>query len=175
MKQHRIFKNEKGIAVITALMLLVILTLIGFAATNTTTVETQIAGSEISIKQGFYKADAGVTYAIRNFSEADFNSKTPIWLPITADSNPRKDNPDPNMDDQEASLIERRDVDEDGFVDFALYYLYLVKPSEPMIVEVRSVSLPDKNGHGANVIIDAEMQLPTVVDKDVGPGNLTNH
>ena len=172
MKQHRILNNDKGVAVITALMLLVILTLIGIAATNTTTIETQIAGSEANMKQGFYKADAGVSFAVRNFGEADIkNTKRPIWLSMADRKN------DPNMDDQDDSLITTQDFDGDGVSDFELYYLYLVRPSGsgPMIVEVRSMSLPDKNGHGGNMIIDAEVQLPTVVDKGPGEGNLTDY
>ncbi len=51
--------NEDGFALIVALMMMVILTLIGIAATNTTMFELNIAGNERLAAQRFYTADSG--------------------------------------------------------------------------------------------------------------------
>lgn len=52
-------KNDQGFVLITALMMLVILMIIGIAATNTTTIELQIGGNDKATKIAFYGADAG--------------------------------------------------------------------------------------------------------------------
>ena len=56
-------KNEKGAALLTAVMLLVILTIIGLAGVNTTLFEENISHNEAAYRQGFYKADGGISVA----------------------------------------------------------------------------------------------------------------
>lgn len=51
--------NNQGFALITALLVLVVLTLIGFSALNTTTFEIQIAGNERATSDRFLAADSG--------------------------------------------------------------------------------------------------------------------
>jgi hypothetical protein len=54
-----ILKNEKGSAIIMAMMILVLLTIIGIAATNTSIYESQIIGNEHRYQIDFYVADSG--------------------------------------------------------------------------------------------------------------------
>ena len=54
-----ILKNDKGSAIVTTLMVLVLLTIIGIAATNTSTFESQIIGNEHRYQIDFYVADSG--------------------------------------------------------------------------------------------------------------------
>ncbi|MCP4350883.1 MAG: hypothetical protein GY795_35915 [Desulfobacterales bacterium] len=63
-------KDEKGIALLTAIMLLVILTIIGLAAVNTMQTERDIASGETAYRIGFYMADSGISYA-RTLKEGD--------------------------------------------------------------------------------------------------------
>lgn len=63
MKHLFVYKNEKGIALVTAMMLLVILTIIGLAAVDTMQMERDIASGETAYRIGFYMADAGISYA----------------------------------------------------------------------------------------------------------------
>ncbi|MCP4104786.1 MAG: hypothetical protein GY749_04500 [Desulfobacteraceae bacterium] len=64
MKQPFVtLKDEKGIALLTAIMLLVILTIIGLAAVNTMQTERDIAAGETAYRIGFYMADSGISYA----------------------------------------------------------------------------------------------------------------
>ncbi len=51
-------RNEKGFVLITSLMILVVLTLIGIAATRNTSIELQIAGNDRLVKETFYAAEA---------------------------------------------------------------------------------------------------------------------
>ena len=52
-------KNEKGSALILALLILVLLTLMGISATTTSTIEVQMAGSEKFYEMAFYAAESG--------------------------------------------------------------------------------------------------------------------
>ena len=61
MKRNRL-KNQKGVSLVIALMILLVLTLIGISAISTTTYETNIAGNERLYNKAFYTSDAGVDY-----------------------------------------------------------------------------------------------------------------
>jgi len=52
-----IVTNKRGSALVVALLMLVVLTLIGISATTTTTFELQIAGNDKLFKRAFYSAD----------------------------------------------------------------------------------------------------------------------
>jgi hypothetical protein len=60
MKMLSVIRNDRGSALIVALLCLVLLTLIGIGATNTTTTDIQIAKNEKFHKVAFYHADSGV-------------------------------------------------------------------------------------------------------------------
>ena len=53
-------KNEDGFVLIVALVMLVILTLLGTFALNSTNIEIQIAGNDRVAKEVFYRAEGGV-------------------------------------------------------------------------------------------------------------------
>ena len=59
--------GERGAALITALIILTLLTLIGIAATNTSILETMISSSDRSHTEAFYAAEAGIEHLRRNF------------------------------------------------------------------------------------------------------------
>ncbi|RLA96216.1 MAG: hypothetical protein DRG83_17650 [Deltaproteobacteria bacterium] len=65
----RTVNNERGAILIIALLMLIILSLLGMAATDTTNIEIQIAGNEKVYKQAFYNADSGVFYAVAKGEE----------------------------------------------------------------------------------------------------------
>jgi hypothetical protein len=50
-------RDEKGIAMVVALVILLVLTLIGFSSISTTTFESNIAGNERSATDAFYAAE----------------------------------------------------------------------------------------------------------------------
>src|SRR3989304_9219120 len=60
-RNMKIIRNEKGIALLVALMVLIMLTLSGMAAILTTTTEVNIAGNEKQATQALYLAEAGVS------------------------------------------------------------------------------------------------------------------
>ena len=55
-------RNNQGVSLVIALIVLLVLTLIGISAISTTTFETNIAGNERLYNRAFYTADAGVDY-----------------------------------------------------------------------------------------------------------------
>lgn len=54
------FRNEDGSTLIVAVLILLLCTIIGIAATNTSTIEIQISGNDKFHKIAFYGADSGV-------------------------------------------------------------------------------------------------------------------
>lgn len=67
-------KNEQGFVLITSLMMLVILMIVGIAATNTTDIELQIAGNDKAEKQTFYQAEGGTQVGIELVEESIFEA-----------------------------------------------------------------------------------------------------
>lgn len=66
--------NEKGTALLMALIMLLLLTLIGFAAVTTSNIEVQISGNQRVANTAFYAFEAGIE-CIRN--EININSSAP--------------------------------------------------------------------------------------------------
>ena len=58
----KIFVNRRGVSLVIALLILLIVTLIGISAIQTTTFETNIAGNEKLYNRAFYHSDAGIDY-----------------------------------------------------------------------------------------------------------------
>ena len=89
----RQLRNEEGSVIVVALMILVVLTIIGISATDTTKVELQIATNDKFHKIAFYNADAGV-YATPKLISAHLDDTTSLivipgvnYLPIGDPSN----------------------------------------------------------------------------------------
>ena len=79
-------KNEKGVVLITAIMLLVILTIIGLAAVDLMQDEKDIATGETAYRLGFYNADSGINYArVYVKQEMIENTPTPFMLSTPKD------------------------------------------------------------------------------------------
>jgi len=63
MKEN-IIKHQKGVALVIALIILLVLTLIGISAIRTTTFEISISGNERAGTDAFYAAEAGIQEGI---------------------------------------------------------------------------------------------------------------
>ena len=72
MLKIKCLNNEKGVALITSIMLLSLLTIIGFSAMNSSDIELRIAGNERAATQAFNLAEAGIDHAFAKLS-ADRN------------------------------------------------------------------------------------------------------
>jgi len=63
----KILQSQQGAALITTLVILTLLTIIGFAATNTSMLETMISATARTHSEAFYAAEAGIDHLRRNF------------------------------------------------------------------------------------------------------------
>ena len=61
--------NEKGSVLVISMLILIMLTLIGFAATNNSSVEVQVSGNEKFTKMAFHSAEGGTDAAISLIEE----------------------------------------------------------------------------------------------------------
>ncbi len=59
-----ILKNEKGVALVIALMMLIVLTFIGISSISSSVFETKISGNERVESSAFYAAEGGVEVGI---------------------------------------------------------------------------------------------------------------
>ena len=81
-----VLKNEDGSAIVFALMILLIVTIIGLSSSQTTTTELQIVHNEGVHKQNLYLAEGAAQEAIQriwNISRSDagqLQKKSPAWL-----------------------------------------------------------------------------------------------
>jgi len=64
MKRKCRLENEKGSVTVLAVVMLALLTLLGIAATTTSSIEVQIAGNDLRHKLAFYSAEAATAYVI---------------------------------------------------------------------------------------------------------------
>ena len=71
-------RNENGVALIIALIMLLILTLIGISSINTTTFETKISGNQRMGTDAFYASEAGVQVGLNQIPEITPISKSKI-------------------------------------------------------------------------------------------------
>jgi hypothetical protein len=60
MKTKTVWIDQKGIALVVALIMLLVLTFIGFAAVSLTTYESKISGNERVYNNAFYAGDGGI-------------------------------------------------------------------------------------------------------------------
>lgn len=104
MMTDTVLGNERGSTIVIALMILAMLTIVGISATNTSTVELQIAGNEANYIQNFYSAEAASMEGARQMEDLTneelrsagkpwFSSATPpsdstvfTWLDDTGNS-----------------------------------------------------------------------------------------
>jgi hypothetical protein len=70
-KKEKLLKNQSGAAIVIALIMIIILTLIGLASTFTSNFEIKLSGNKRASTDAFYTADAGVQSALVNI--ANFN------------------------------------------------------------------------------------------------------
>ena len=76
--------NQNGIAIVTVILVLALITLAGVMVSKTTNTELQIATNDQLHKITFYAAEAAQAYVIRNpdlYSSANINNADPVNFP----------------------------------------------------------------------------------------------
>jgi hypothetical protein len=88
VKHNTLLKNESGMALVVALIMMVVLTLIGLASTFTSTFEIMLSGEKRRSTDAFYAADSGGNVLILRYQ--NFVPGRTNYDPFTdpANSNP---------------------------------------------------------------------------------------
>jgi hypothetical protein len=82
-----VLRNEDGIMVIFAVMILMLLTIIGIASTNISNTEIQMAGNELTYQQNLYRAEGAAIQAVELLEGlADPKTTAPSWLQLVLGS-----------------------------------------------------------------------------------------
>jgi len=81
MKEKCLLKNDDGSVLVLALIMLVLLTLLGIAASRTSSIDIQISGNDIIYKQNLYMAEAGAMEAAQKLENNDLKTNPPLCLP----------------------------------------------------------------------------------------------
>lgn len=96
LKPFNILENEEGSIIILSLLVLVILSIVGFSASRTSTTEMQIVRNDATYQQNFYLAESGATQAAQLLSNTDStalqNKDTLTWLNNWEDLDTDSDN-----------------------------------------------------------------------------------
>ena len=71
MRRRNRLGNEKGVVLIVALLLLLVLTLIGISSINTTSFENIISGNERCSNLAFYCAESGIQAGLNQLPDTD--------------------------------------------------------------------------------------------------------
>ena len=101
MKHRLLFpaKDESGVALVLALILMVVLTLIGLASTFSSTYEVKLSGNKRGSTDAFYAADSGVQVTTANIKNFDLPGKY-----VDEKYNPFTDSDNPNPNPTNASV-----------------------------------------------------------------------
>jgi hypothetical protein len=89
-------KDESGVALVVALILMIVLTLIGLASTFSSTYEIKLSGNKRGSTDAFYAADSGVQVTTANIKNFDLPGQYvgDKYNPFTDNNNP---NPNPTL------------------------------------------------------------------------------
>ncbi len=89
-KTTNILTNEKGAALVIALMMMIMLTLVGLGSIFTSTFEVKLSGNKRGSTNAFYAADSGVQVIMANIENFDLPGKYEDnqYDPFTDPANP---------------------------------------------------------------------------------------
>ena len=124
MKQKTRLENEKGSVTVLAVVLLMLLTLLGMAATTTSSIEVQIAGNELRYRQAFYAAESAGAYVAWRpdlYGPDNITSSQPHFFP--------NDSTSPYV--PELAPVGQRDIDAAGTQSFNGQVSYSSSSSPP--------------------------------------------
>jgi hypothetical protein len=84
-KSNLILRNESGVALVVALLMIVILSLIGLASSSTSTFEIRLSGHKRGAADAFYTADGGTQSVMPNVGNFNISSG---YVPVVTNSLP---------------------------------------------------------------------------------------
>ena len=76
-----VLRNESGAALVVALLMIVVLSLIGLASSSTSTFEIRLSGNKRGATDAFYSADSGVQSVMGNISNFNCSDTNQTGVP----------------------------------------------------------------------------------------------
>ena len=95
-----ILKDQSGVALVIALLMMVVLTLVGLASVFTSSFEMRLSGNKRGSTDAFYSADSGIQAVMANIDNFNLGKYTDNKYDPFADSK----NPNPNPTDAKAMV-----------------------------------------------------------------------
>jgi len=94
IKGNKLLNDQSGVALIIALIMIIVLTLLGLASTLTSTFEIKMSGNKRGTTDAFYAADSGVQVAVANINNFDLPGKyvNNQYNPFSDPNNPNPTN-----------------------------------------------------------------------------------
>ena len=89
-KADSILKNQSGMALVVALIMIIVLTLIALASSFTSIFEIKLSGTKRASTDAFYAADAGISQIITttaNFNLNSYDANTQTYTPFSDSAN----------------------------------------------------------------------------------------
>ena len=71
-KSNLILGNQSGVALVVALLMIVLLSLIGLASSSTSTFEIRLSGNKRGATDAFYTADGGTAIGLARYREFQY-------------------------------------------------------------------------------------------------------
>jgi len=124
VKKISLLTNENGSVIVLALIMLVLLTLLGMAATRTSSIEVQIASNDSRAADNLYKAESADHYAIE-LSNIWMTNAFLLQAANVAQVIVPTSNLDPNDIDGDGSPDVNLDIDGDGNDDIRIEIRYI--------------------------------------------------
>lgn len=104
-KTNTILKTQSGAALLVALIMLVVITLIALASSYTSIFEIKISGNKRGATNAFYAADAGVNAIVPYASNFDVSKYTVLVANTSSTYNPFSDSTIPNPTSAVGNII----------------------------------------------------------------------
>lgn len=96
-KVDTILKNQSGAALVIALIMIIVITLIALASSYTSIFEIRLSGNKRGSTNAFYAADAGINVTTPYIQNFDLNNKYTVLIANTSSTyNPSLDSSIPN-------------------------------------------------------------------------------
>ncbi len=147
-------QNERGFVLISAMLFLVLLTIIGIMATDTSNVELQIASNDRMIKQDFYNQEMGLVTAAINSS--DWLNSTFVVENIATAHFP-KANPTTANDENDNGIDDRSEVKDSAGKIVSVYKVRnLVSPTSAIDSWDDIAAFSAAENHPANQVPEVE-------------------
>lgn len=140
MKTKECCMDQRGVAFVVALIILLVLTFIGFAAVSLTSYESRIAGNERLYNNAFYAGDGGIENFRGRVTTGEF-----VYLVATSGTYQIK------IGDNTSNISYRRWQRSEGGIDYAVFFIRSegIAPNFPTAGRVT-----------IEAIVEAAMMLP---------------